>query len=93
MRRVIPIRQSLHRHSLIMGAERDPLMFSGLVAILVGAGGQTALSMTTAIIFWIVALIALRRMAKADPMMSSVWRKYYNQQDYYPARISLWRKP
>ncbi len=74
-----------------MGAERDPLMFSGLVAILVGGGGLTKLSIVTAILFWIVALIALRRMAKADPMMSSVWRKYYNQQDYYPARTSPWK--
>lgn len=92
MRRVVPIRRSLHRHFLVMGAEREPLLFSGLIALLLGAGGQTALSITTAIVFWLGAVAVLRRMAKADPIMTAVWRSYYNQQDYYPARISLWRK-
>lgn len=92
MRRVIPIRRSLHRHFLILGAERDPIMFSALIAILLGAGGQTVLSIVTAILFWISSVVVLRRMAKVDPMLTGVWRKYYSQQDYYSARTSPWRK-
>ncbi|MDR2488184.1 MAG: VirB3 family type IV secretion system protein [Desulfovibrio sp.] len=89
MSRALPIHQSLHRHAHVLGAEREPVMTSALIALLVG--GLTAVSVIAAAAFWLVAVFALRRMAKADPMMSRVWLRHIKQQDYYPAKASLWR--
>jgi type IV secretion system protein VirB3/type IV secretion system protein VirB4 len=66
-------------------------MTSALIALLVGVGGLTAVSAIAAVSFWLVAVFALRRMAKADPVMSRVWLRHIKQQDYYPAKASRWR--
>ena len=87
MRRFLPIHQSLHRHAHVLGAERELVMTSALIALLVGVGGLTAVSIISAIIFW----IALRRMVKADPIMSRVWLRHIKQQECYPARAGRWR--
>ena len=61
MSRPLPIHQSLHRHAHILGAERELVMTSALVALLVGVGGLTAVSIVSAAGFWIAAMFALRR--------------------------------
>jgi type IV secretion system protein VirB3/type IV secretion system protein VirB4 len=66
-------------------------MTAALIALLVGVGGLTAISVTAAALFWLVSVFALRRMAKADPIMSRVWLRHIKQQDYYPAKASRWR--
>ena len=91
MNRTLPIHQSLHRHAHVLGAEREPVMTSALIALLVGVGGLTFISAISALIFWIVCIFALRRMAKADPVMIRVWMRHIKQQDYYPAKSSRWR--
>lgn len=90
--RLLPIRRSLHRHSLVMGGERELVMLSALLAMLVGVGGMSWSSSIVAVAFWLVALFVLRRMAKADPCMSKVWMTHVKQQDFYPARSKPWRK-
>ena len=89
--RLLPIHQSLHRHAHVLGAERELVMTSALIALLVGVGGLTAVSIVSAAVFWLMALFALRRMAKADPIMSRVWMRHIKQQEYYPAKASRWR--
>ena len=73
MRRYLPIHQSLHRHAHVLGAERELVMTSALIALLVGIGGLTAVSIISGILFWIASVFVLRRMAKADPILSKVW--------------------
>ncbi|MDO5484086.1 MAG: conjugal transfer protein TrbD [Desulfovibrionaceae bacterium] len=90
--RTIPIHQSLHRHAHVFGAERELVMTAGLVALLVGIGGLTVLSGLSAVAFWLIAVFALRRMAKADPIMSRVWLRHIRQQDFYPAKAKRWRE-
>ena len=43
-----------------------------------------------ALAVWLSCLAALRRMAKADPMMSRIWVRHIRQQNYYPAHSSPW---
>ena len=89
--RTLPIHQSLHRYAHVLGAERELVMTSALIALLVGVGGLTAVSFASAGLFWLVSVFVLRRMAKADPIMSRVWLRHIKQQEYYPARASRWR--
>ena len=86
-----PIHQSLHRHNLVLGAERELAMSSALIALLVGIGGVTVISGIAAVVFWIAAIFVLRRMARADPLMSKVWMRHVKQQDLYSAKASRWR--
>lgn len=89
--RTATIHQSLHRHAHMLGAERELVMTSALIALLVGVGGLTVLSGVSAALFWLMAVFALRRMAKADPIMSRVWLRHIKQQEFYPAKASRWR--
>ena len=89
--RLLPIHQSLHRHAHILGAERELVMTSALIALLVGVGGLTAVSIISAVAFWLMAVFALRRMAKSDPIMSRVWLRHIKQQEFYSAKASCWR--
>ncbi len=91
MRRYLPIHQSLHRHAHVLGAERELVMTSALIALLVGIGGLTAVSIVSGILFWVASVFVLRRMAKADPILSKVWLRHIKQQEFYPARTSRWR--
>ncbi len=91
MPRTITLHQSLHRHNFVLGAERELAMSSALIAILVGVGGMTLIAACTASLFWICAIFVLRRMAKADPMMSKVWMRHVKQQIFYNSKSSRWR--
>lgn len=90
--RRVPIHQSLQRHNLVLGAERELTMLSVLLALLVGVGGMTLISGVSALAFWLCAIFVLRKMARTDPQMSLVWRRHIRLQDYYPAKSSRWRK-
>lgn len=83
------IHPSLHRASLVMGGEREPVMVSALIALIVGAGGMTFVSASTAFVFWVLALFVLRHAAKADPQLIQVWLRHIKQQDFYAAQSSL----
>lgn len=85
------IHQSLHRQAHVLGGEREPVMISALIALLVGLGGLTFLSITVSILFWIVAIFCLRGMAQRDPIMTKVWLRHVSQQPVYLARSSRWR--
>lgn len=85
-----PVFKSLHRQALVLGGERELVQFSALLAFIVGAGGQTLLSISCALAFWCVALFCLQRMAKSDPCLSAVFRRHVRQQTVYPARSTPW---
>lgn len=86
-----PVHQALHRPNLVLGAERELAMSSALIALLVGVGGMTVISGITAFVFWLVAIFVLRRMARADPLMSKVWMRHVKEQVFYSAKASRWR--
>lgn len=91
--RSTPIHQSLLRPELVMGGEREPVLLSNLMVIITGIVGAVSTAWITVVIavfFYFVAISLLRRMAKKDPIMTKVWRRYISYQHYYPARSSYW---
>ena len=89
--RTVPIRQSLHRHNQVFGAERELVMFSGLIAFLVGSRRHDLDFRSVSGAVLDLFTVCFTPMAKSDPVMSKVWLRHINQQDYYPARSSRWR--
>jgi type IV secretion system protein VirB3/type IV secretion system protein VirB4 len=90
--RTLPIRQSLHRHAHVLGAERELVLLTGLLSLLVGVGGMTWIAGIAAILFYILGLIVARRMAKNDPLMSKVWIRHIKMQLFYTSKSGIWRK-
>ncbi len=86
----VPIRRSLHRHTLFLGGDRELVMFSGLGAFLTALGGFSLSSALCGIGFWFVALFWLRKWAKKDPQMRHVWLRHVRQQALYPAKTSIY---
>lgn len=87
------IRRALHRPQQVWGGERELMLFSMLVAggIIVAAMNLVATIVGAAL--WLVCVYGLRKMAKADPVMSRVYLRQLRYRDYYgpfsrPARIS-----
>ena len=84
-----PIRRSLHRHTLVLGGDRELVMFSGLGAFLTALGGFSLVSAVCGLAFWLAALFWLRKWAKEDPLMRHVWLRHIRQQDLYPAKTPV----
>lgn len=81
-----PLHRALHRPNLILGGERELVLFTALLAgALVGVAlSPIAIAVGAAVWFGCVGL--LRRMAKADPQMSRVYLRQLKYRPYYPAR-------
>ena len=90
--RTIAIHQSLHRPSLVLGAERDLVMGTAIISLMVGIGGTNLISTVTALSFWFVSVFILRKMAKHDSCYSQIFLRHIKQQTFYPSRSSVWRK-
>ena len=89
--RKIPVHQSLHRHTLVLGGERDLVMSSALLSFLIGIGGFTIPSALMGASLWTTSVFILRQMAKSDPQMSLVWRRHINLRKFYEARGTPWQ--
>lgn len=88
--RKIPIRQSLHRHNHVLGAERDPVLYLALACFMVAVAGMNKIGALVAVLLYISGIFILRKLAKVDPMMCRVWLRHSSQQPFYPAKASIW---
>ncbi|MDK2126639.1 conjugal transfer protein TrbD [Parachitinimonas caeni] len=88
--RLIPIRRSLNRPHLLLGAERSLVLFSGVItAMVIFSGKMSILSLVVGGAFWACAFWALVRMAKADPQMSQIYQRHIRYRAYYVARACI----
>ncbi len=85
-----PIHRSLHRPPLVLGGDRELVMFSGLGAFLVGLGGFSLFSALCGLVFWLIALHWLRKWGKQDPLMCRVYFKSLKDKQVYLASNNIW---
>lgn len=86
------IHRALSRPNLLMGADRELVLITGLAAIILIFVVLTAYSVLFGIAVWIVVVAALRMMAKADPMMRRVYLRHISYRSSYRATSSPWRR-
>jgi type IV secretion system protein TrbD len=91
LRRVTLHRAGIRPH-LFLGGDRELVLFSGLIACVLIFGCLQWQTIVTGVTLWTVALFILRRMAKADPLMRSVYMRHRNYRRYYPARSRPYRR-
>jgi len=83
--RRIPIHRALNRPTLLLGADRELVMGAGLLAGILVFSVGTWWGVVMGVAFWLVAVYALSRMGKADPLMRSVFIRHQKYRSYYPA--------
>jgi type IV secretory pathway TrbD component len=90
--RRVPIHRSGIRPHLFMGGDRELVLFSlGVTVILCIAIANWKFCILGAL-FWFSSLFVLRQMAKADPRMRDIYLRNRMYKKFYPARSQPWRR-
>jgi type IV secretion system protein VirB3 len=82
----------LYRPNLILGGERELVLFTALVCGGLAVSGMNLVSAVAGAGVWMVCLGLFRLMAKADPYMTKIYLRYLRINRYYPARSRPWRR-
>jgi type IV secretion system protein VirB3 len=82
--RRIPFHRALHRSNLILGGERELMIFCLFITGMLMITSMNTVSFLIGAVFGLVSVTGLRAMAKADPIMSKVYRRQVRYRDYYP---------
>ncbi|HYQ91342.1 MAG TPA: conjugal transfer protein TrbD [Candidatus Competibacteraceae bacterium] len=94
--RAIPLHRALIRPILLLGAERELVLSTALLAAGLIFSVHQWWSAVLGGGLWLVGLAALQRMAKADPLLSQTLARHLRYQPWYPARATpfakAWRK-
>lgn len=90
--RQVPYHESLNRHNLIMGCERELILSTGVISVILIIFIQKWWSVALGVGVWLLAVAVLRRVGKVDPIMSKVLQRHFKYRDYYPAQSGLERK-
>lgn len=77
--------RALYQPILVMGGERDLVLFSGLICGGTAINSLTWLNIVVSVILWTLAIAALRAMAKSDPQMSKIYVRSLRYAAFYPA--------
>lgn len=86
------IHRALSRPNLLMGADRELVLVTGLAAIILIFVVLTVYSALIGIAIWVAIVGLLRRMAKADPMMRRIYLRHLRYRSYYRATSTPWRR-
>lgn len=85
-----PVHDAFTRHFLMKGAERTPAMVSAIFSLymtfLITMRFAIWYGIPVGLVLWTVCIEILRRMAKADPQMCSVFFRHIKYKSFYPAR-------
>lgn len=81
--RATKIPRATHRPQQIWGGERELMLLSMLLAGGIAAASMNLVAAAICGALWLVCVYGLRRMAKADPLMSAVYRRQLRFRNYY----------
>ncbi|AMS45437.1 conjugal transfer protein TrbD [Aminobacter aminovorans] len=86
------IHRALSRPNLLLGADRELLLLTGLAAIILIFVVLTWYAALFGVAIWVVVVAALRMMAKADPMMRRIYSRHIIYRSYYRPTSTPWRR-
>jgi type IV secretory pathway TrbD component len=87
--REIPIHQSANRPHLILGGDRELVLFAGLISACSAFTLASLTGIAVGLVFWLSSVAVLARMGKADPMLRHVYLRHLRYKPYYPAKAGL----
>lgn len=74
-----------NRGHLLLGGERELVMLTGLLALIMIVVLQNAYTAILGGILLVIMLTVAQKMAKADPQMTRVYHRFSRYQRFYPA--------
>jgi type IV secretion system protein VirB3 len=86
------IHRALSRPTLLFGADRELVLVTGLLAVILVFVVLTMVSAILGAVIWIVVVGILRMMAKADPFLRHVYVRHIKYRTYYRPTSTPWRK-
>ena len=86
------IHRALSRPNLLMGADRELVLITGLAAAILIFVVLTVYSAVFGVAVWIVVIGLLRMLAKSDPLMRQVYIRHISYKPFYKPTTSPWRK-
>ena len=87
------IHRALSRPNLLMGADRELVLMTGLAAVILVFVVLTLYSALFGVAVWIIIVGLLRLMAKSDPLMRQVYIRHISYHPHYRPTATPWRKP
>lgn len=82
---------SLIRPTLLLGCDRELLIFSALISFTLVVIVQTWFGFISGCLLWVAFLAIFRSMGKADPFLRIVYIRHSRYRIYYPARSTPFR--
>ncbi|MBS4005977.1 MAG: conjugal transfer protein TrbD [Afipia sp.] len=86
------IHRALSRPNLLLGADRELVLMTGLAAVILIFVVLTWFSVLLGLLVWSGIVGILRMMAKVDPMMRQVYLRHIRYQPRYRPTSTPWRK-
>ncbi|AZO07781.1 conjugal transfer protein TrbD [Mesorhizobium sp. M3A.F.Ca.ET.080.04.2.1] len=86
------VHRALSRPNLLMGADRELVLLTGLTAVILIFVVLTWYAALFGIATWLVAVAALRMMARSDPLMRRVYLRHISFRPCYRATSTPWRR-
>lgn len=86
------IHQSVNRPNQILGADRELVLGTILVAVSLVFALATWWGIGIVVVFWFCAAAILQRMGKADPMLRQVYLRHIRYRTFYPAKSGLYSR-
>jgi type IV secretion system protein TrbD len=89
--RSVPIRRAGNRPNLFLGGDREAVMFVGMLSSILILLSQDVRAIVAGIVMWVACLSGLRKAAKADPYMLTVYQRSTKYRRHYAARSTPFR--
>ena len=89
-----PLHRSTLRSFMVFGAERELALSALLLCAVVAFSALFSKSLFVvvfAVVMWFAMIIALRALARHDPMLAAVYQRHIKQQAVYHARSTPYR--
>jgi type IV secretion system protein VirB3 len=86
------IHRALSRPNLLMGADRELVLITGLASAILIFVVLTAYSALFGLAVWIIIVGLLRIMAKSDPLMRQIYIRHISYRSHYRTTTSPWRR-
>ena len=90
--REIVIHQSANRPHLLLGGDRELVLFAALLSAMLVFALVTWWGVAAGISLWVLAVAVLSRMGRSDPMLRQVYLRHIRYRPFYPAKGSLGRE-
>ena len=87
--RQVKFHESANRHNLIMGGEREAVLCTAFISVMLIVMIQTWWSITLGVVLWFGGIQVLKRMGKADPVLIRLWIRSLKYKDRYAARSGM----